>query len=290
MVISLGLTAMRSGADSDYQQYYQQQSDVCMLRLFHSFLLSAPLVVFQLYVATIKSYVWPPPQLMWTCLSGIVTAVRLILNMSFSSTARTHWQVSLYWGIAAYCSSTRMTSSEGIRGSWKGTALQTIWRFATLSARIVALVLLTVAIHEWIVIVMCKIYNCREESSTSYRSYLIFAVVHWLVMTLWIIFQDTDFCSNVWEERMYNAVVGIIYCFCFFNLKEGSSRCRSTIFYLIIVAENFAFVFVFYCYADLPIDSMKDTMALAASAVIGAGECTNHGRVHEVSRWPVRKC
>lgn len=47
---------------------------------------------------------------------------------------------------------------------------------------------------------------------------------HWLVMTAWVVWQNTDFCSSKWEERLYNAVVGAIYCFCFFNLKEGRSR------------------------------------------------------------------
>ena len=28
-------------------------------------------------------------------------------------------------------------------------------------------------------------------------------------MTLWVVFQNTDFCPNVWEERLYNAVVGV---------------------------------------------------------------------------------
>ena len=43
-------------------------------------------------------------------------------------------------------------------------------------------------------------------------------------MTSWVVWQDTDFCATWWEERIYNAVVGVIYCFTFFNLKEGKSR------------------------------------------------------------------
>ena len=65
-------------------------------------------------------------------------------------------------------------------------------------------------------------------------------------MTTWVIFQETDFCPNPWEERLYNAVVGVIYCFCFFNLKEGRSRYRASLFYSVIIFENLAFLGTFY--------------------------------------------
>ncbi len=65
-------------------------------------------------------------------------------------------------------------------------------------------------------------------------------------MTIWVIWQETDFCNNIWEERLYNATVGVIYCFAFFNLKEGRSRYRAFVFYTIIIFENLAFLAVFY--------------------------------------------
>lgn len=56
-------------------------------------------------------------------------------------------------------------------------------------------------------------------------------------MTIWIIYQKTDFCETPWEEKIYNAVSGVIYCFCFFNLQEGQSRWRALTFYLIIIFQ-----------------------------------------------------
>ena len=76
-------------------------------------------------------------------------------------------------------------------------------------------------------------------------------------MTAWVVWQDTDFCREMWEERLYNAVVGVIYCFCFFNLKEGKSRYRASIFYCIIIVENLAFLAVFYW--SRPIYDNKNT-------------------------------
>ena len=61
------------------------------------------------------------------------------------------------WGIAAYSSAMRMFKAEKGKLTWMGMILQTIWRFGMLSARIVALVLLTIALKEWVIIVLCKL-------------------------------------------------------------------------------------------------------------------------------------
>ncbi len=55
-MLSLGLEAMKTADPVDYQRFYQQQSDVCMLRLFDSFGESAPQLVFHLYVMIVKSH------------------------------------------------------------------------------------------------------------------------------------------------------------------------------------------------------------------------------------------
>lgn len=87
--------------------------------------------------------------------------------------------------------------------------------------------------------------------------------VHWLLMTVWVIFHDTDFCPTVWEERMYNAVVGVIYTFCFFNVKEGRSRRRVVSFYALTGLQNVVFLLV-YCLAS----EHDDLHMLVATAVV----------------------
>ncbi len=92
-------------------------------------------------------------------------------------------------------------------------------------------------------------------------------------MTAWVVWQDTDFCSNQWEERLYNAVVGVVYCFCFFNLKEGRSRRRAALFYAVAIAENVAFVAVFACYSDFQTAQSRQNVAIAAFTFVTAGMC-----------------
>lgn len=70
--------------------------------------------------------------------------------------------------------------------------------------------------------------------------------IHWFSMTVWVILQDTDFCSTWWEERLYNCIVGVIYCFCFFNIKEGQTRYRITLFYTLVISENISFLAAFF--------------------------------------------
>ncbi|KAH7976815.1 hypothetical protein HPB52_019992 [Rhipicephalus sanguineus] len=65
-------------------------------------------------------------------------------------------------------------------------------------------------------------------------------------MTGWLVWQKTDFCPSRWEELVYNAVVGAIYTFCFFNVRDGHSRSRVVVFYILIGLQNVAFLIV-YC-------------------------------------------
>ena len=57
---------MNSGDPLDYQRFYQQQSDVCMLRLFDSFTESAPQLVFHLYVMLQRRSDWSDVTISWT--------------------------------------------------------------------------------------------------------------------------------------------------------------------------------------------------------------------------------
>ena len=91
-----------------------------------------------------------------------------------------------------------------------------------------------------------------------------------MCMTGWVIYQNTDFCATQWEERLYNAIVGVIYCFAFFNLKEGKSRYRVIIFYALIILENYSFLFVFHWMWDGDV-KQKDWFLFAAFLIVTTG-------------------
>ena len=92
-------------------------------------------------------------------------------------------------------------------------------------------------------------------------------------MTLWVVYQDTDFMATPWEERLYNGVVGVIYCFCFFNLKDGRSRYRTAAFYAVTVVENFAFVAAYAAFSLRPL-AAESRAGLAVGAAVLVVACT----------------
>ena len=109
MVLRLWAEVRQQKEDGDYARYYQQWSDVCMLRLFSTFMQSAPQLVFQLYAliqqqqqrlspgAETTAAEQPPPSFntTWTMISVAASTV------------------SLGWGVAAYCHALRLAASGG---------------------------------------------------------------------------------------------------------------------------------------------------------------------------------
>uniref|UniRef100_H3BZQ5 XK-related protein n=2 Tax=Tetraodon nigroviridis TaxID=99883 RepID=H3BZQ5_TETNG len=86
----------------------------------------------------------------------------------------------------------------------------------------------------------------KQKSSRSQLS-KVSVISFRCVMTFWIS-KETDFCMSKWEEIIYNMVVGIIYIFCWFNVKEGPSRFRMIIYYSVTLAENVALTAAWYTY------------------------------------------
>ncbi|XP_077147808.1 XK-related protein 5 isoform X2 [Ranitomeya variabilis] len=61
---------------------------------------------------------------------------------------------------------------------------------------------------------------------------------HWLVMSFWLVAQQTDVVSTPCYWRLFNVLLGAVYTFCFINVRDGPSRYRVAIFYVIMLLEN----------------------------------------------------
>ncbi|XP_066480840.1 XK-related protein 7 [Tiliqua scincoides] len=137
--------------------------------------------------------------------------------------------VSLAWTLASYQKVLRDSREDKMPMSYKGAVVQILWHLFTIAARAIAFALF---------------------ASVFQLYFGIFIVTHWCIMTFWIIQGETDFCMSKWEEIIYNMVVGIIYIFCWFNVKEGRSRCRMSIYYIITLSENAAMTGLWYWFRD----------------------------------------
>ncbi|XP_065340965.1 XK-related protein 5-like [Cloeon dipterum] len=216
-----------------FRWHSQDGNDTLVTRIAHIFLLG----IAHRYVEAIRAAVLETPQLLLSqqrdlCLlhlfnSFLESAPQLILQLYITATlgALLPWTgislvaslFSLAWAIASYTRAMRRSRPDKKPASSAALASQATWRAGTLTARILSLTALALISPMWM---------------------MIFLGLHWLGMTIWAIAQRTDFCSTWWEERGYNMVVGVIYCFCFFNLQEGPSRYRAFIFYSVTTLEN----------------------------------------------------
>ncbi|KAM6248751.1 XK-related protein 7 [Porphyrio hochstetteri] len=149
--------------------------------------------------------------------------------------------VSLAWMIASYQKVLRDSREDKMPMSYKGAVVQILWHLFTIAARAIAFALF---------------------ASVFQLYFGIFIVTHWCIMTFWIIQGETDFCMSKWEEIIYNMVVGIIYIFCWFNVKEGRSRYRMCIYYVITLSENAALTVLWFLYYDRETTSDFDALIL----------------------------
>ncbi|KAG1962123.1 XK-related protein 7 [Pimephales promelas] len=133
--------------------------------------------------------------------------------------------VSLAWMIASYQKVLRDSRDDKLPMSYKAVIVQMLWHLFTIGARTIAFALF---------------------ASVFQLYFGIFIVAHWCAMTFWIIQGETDFCMSKWEEIIYNMVVGIIYIFCWFNVKEGRARFRLGVYCCVTLVENVALTTAWY--------------------------------------------
>ena len=78
----------------------------------------------------------------------------------------------------------------------KQMTVQVVWRLLMLASRVLALTLFI----------------------TIFERHIIYVLgIHWLIMFLWILSMRTRFCDHRIEEVIYNALIGVMFIFCYFN-------------------------------------------------------------------------
>lgn len=125
--------------------------------------------------------------------------------------------ISISWSLVSYSKSLRISLPNKVPMTYWSIAVMFSWEFFSIAARMIALALFTSAFVRYIGLV---------------------CFVHWACMTLWIMSMHTNFCDTKYEELGFNAVLGIIFIFCYFNPVDSSTRYRYSIFYLVMLCEN----------------------------------------------------
>ncbi|KPP62949.1 XK-related protein 7-like [Scleropages formosus] len=135
--------------------------------------------------------------------------------------------VSLSWTVASYQKVLRECRDDKAPLSYKAVLVQALWHMFSIGARATAFALF---------------------ASVFQLYFGTFVVAHWCLMTFWVIQGETDFCMSKWEEIVYDMMVGVIYVFCWFNVREGHERRRLLAYCSVVLAENMVLVALWYLY------------------------------------------
>ncbi|KAK4322573.1 hypothetical protein Pmani_006676 [Petrolisthes manimaculis] len=213
--------------------------DTAMLDMIHSFIQDAPQLVFQIFL------IYRSPEILtgsneFTTVTTAVQSWKIFLGV-----------MSISWSLVSYQDELRRTVPDKDPLSCYGTTICLIWRAAMVASRVIAIGSFT------------AIYPVNTETAdhhTTFNSihmredgtvYIPFTIIslcvllaHWIIMTVWIRVQDTNFCSNddgtknPVLELLYNCIMGVVHIFSYINVKDTPSRRRMAFFYIFCLVEN----------------------------------------------------
>ncbi|XP_014712925.3 XK-related protein 5 [Equus asinus] len=124
---------------------------------------------------------------------------------------------ALSWALVCYARSMDSMKPGRLSMPWAALLCQQLWRMGMLAARVLSLVLFFKTYHIWVLVV---------------------GGAHWLVMTFWLVAQQSDIIDSTCHWRLFNLLVGAVYVFCYLNFWDSPSRNRMATFYTIMLLEN----------------------------------------------------
>ncbi|XP_070196574.1 XK-related protein 6-like, partial [Littorina saxatilis] len=256
-VLWLGFKSCLTGHPRFTDAALRGQNDASILRLFETFLESAPQLVLQLYII-LKH----PHDFSW--LQGLSAGSSL---------------VSLAWALTAYCDTSRLTYQNGYQRRFLALTVHCFWHLFMTTSRIAALVVFASIFKAWICLFADTTFlellkagcHCTDlfQSTLSQFACLCFDVmfqvldaisfssgIHWLIMTIWIWVKGTDFGKGRVEQCLFRMVSGFIYIFVYLNVHDGPTRSRMTFYYCLVFLEN-AVLFAVWVIFGVPALDMK---------------------------------
>ncbi|KAL1772873.1 XK-related protein 5 [Sigmodon hispidus] len=124
---------------------------------------------------------------------------------------------SLSWALVSYNRFLSIMKPDHRTMLWAALLCQQLWRMGMLGARVLSLVL------------FCRVYGVWV---------LVVGGAHWLVMTFWLVAQQSDIVERTCHWRLFNLLVGAMYILCYINFWDSPSRSRMASFYLVMLLEN----------------------------------------------------
>ncbi|XP_019508238.1 PREDICTED: XK-related protein 5 isoform X1 [Hipposideros armiger] len=125
--------------------------------------------------------------------------------------------VALSWALVCYTRFMGSIKPGHLATPWAALFCQQLWRMGMVGARVLSLALFFRAHHAW---------------------GLVVGGAHWLVMTFWLVAQQSDIVESTCHWRVFNLLVGAVYILCYLNFWDSPSRSRMATFYTVMLLEN----------------------------------------------------
>jgi hypothetical protein len=186
-----------------YTLMVYEDADATLLRLYESFMESAPQLVLQIYILLKDPHagkVFPVktpvpggggledhPHFETEAPVDLTDGANPYLKPALLAISVTSSLVSLAWSLVVYHRSLRYTYPHKKNISLLGTLFQFLWHFCSITARVLALSLFATAYPLWIG-PLCA--------------------AHWVVMASWVVYQRTTACNTQCEEFLFALVLG----------------------------------------------------------------------------------
>ncbi|CAL1284390.1 unnamed protein product [Larinioides sclopetarius] len=197
--------------------FLQEDRDISLLTLVGSFVKSAPVLVLHMYILVQSRIPLNTP----TTRAQAVNLVSALVELSLAQ--------------SAYHRARRRATPLKQNMTKIGTAVQFFSHCCVIASRVMALAAFASTYGHWI---------------------FVFAGIHWGLMTAWLMCLKTSFCVSStgqprpFEEFIFNIVVGVIYVFCFVNVKDEPTRWKYATYYFIIWVENLVLILLWYLRSD----------------------------------------
>ncbi|KAL3868628.1 hypothetical protein ACJMK2_041419 [Sinanodonta woodiana] len=126
-LLRLGLKARHSSDESISEAAFREMNDICILRLFETFLESTPQLVLQLYII-LKFQQF-----------GVIIGVSAACSL-----------LSIGWSVTAYNDALRLACRKYYKRNWLGMISQTLCQIGMVASRVLAVVLFSAVFQTWI--------------------------------------------------------------------------------------------------------------------------------------------
>lgn len=247
-----------------YKQMLYEDTDAGLVRMFECFLEAAPQLVLQLFILfreIIENGVDGNNDLVEHGHMKIIRVVALVGS----------W-IGLSFSLTSYHKALRAMQHSELHEKYVSKEDQNE-NHKPKKQSLLATLMLTIGYFSWR---MCEIgprvlILALFASKFTYFV-LVAAAIHWIIMTLWLLCQKTSFYGEKRrDEVIFNIILGYAMIFCFLNARDGHTRYRAIVYYILFYAEN-----IFMLGMWLHFGSEKEDWLYFTAIGAVAGGCVLH--------------